>query len=455
MKKVLPMLIVFVLMLTACSNATQGASALPGAGSEVHAATTTPSESSSTAQNQSATTEAPSTPVVVVVADKEITLIVDGEAVTFLDSQPFIDGMETMSPARFIAEALGANVVWDDETQTAEFHKSWQLPPGQYESIVTLVADQADYFVRVKGPDLDATQVLTMDTPVIASGSRIFVLARYLAETLSATAEYDEETQTITINSVEPEYTVASEEAVTVSDTSQSSPAGSVPPTEVSKPTETAKPEGTTKPADPPKVESPTPTPAPTCQYDMNDPNVKKYPIYATAKSAEEFKAGSIGWQSAAEIIAHQKSPDNMIDGQTFYDWRMKPIQEWLDAYVSANGLSYKNKTDYEKTAIIRYLIEDGGNHNGGRLEEMIGLWRPDFQFSSGDCAPRAEALQFLMIAMDFQLIKTVSCTWGEAHATNAYWDSTVSAIRFVDADSFSSWNCFIDELDEWNFILD
>lgn len=193
----------------------------------------------------------------------------------------------------------------------------------------------------------------------------------------------------------------------------------------------------------------------PARQYDMSDPNVKKYPIYATAKTAEEFKAGSVGWQSASEIVASQKDPDNMVDGMTFYEWRMKPIQEWVDAYVSANGLSYKNKTDYEKTAIIRYLLEDGGNRNGGRLEEMIGLWRPNFQFSSGDCAPRAEALQFLMIAMDFELIKTVSCIWGEAHATNAYWDSTVGAIRFVDAESPGSWNCFVDELDEWNFILD
>ena len=210
----------------------------------------------------------------------------------------------------------------------------------------------------------------------------------------------------------------------------------------------------------------------PTHTFDMTDPNVKMYPIYATAKSAKEFQTGmaaigKLNWNSAAETVAIQKNedPDYMIDGKTFYDWRMKPIQEWVDKYLTDNDLSIKGKTDYEKTAIIQQIILDGwhaeqkdgysANGNGGRFEEFIGLWRPGFRFSSGDCVPCAEAIRFLMIAMDFRLFDVVSCIVSEAHATNAYWDDSAKAVRFVDANSFSSWNCFVDELDEWYFYLD
>jgi hypothetical protein len=223
----------------------------------------------------------------------------------------------------------------------------------------------------------------------------------------------------------------------------------SVPPV----PTATQAPTSSSTPDQPPALVKPS------RQYDMNDPNVKAYPIYATAKTAAEFKAGSTvfgNWRSSTETIAIQKNddPDYMMPGPdgtliTFYDWRMKPIQEWVDAYVSANGLSYKNKTDYDKTAIIKHIVENG------RFEEFIGLWRPNFKFTSGDCVPRSEAVNFLMIAMEFELFDSVHCTVNEAHSTNAYWDGEINAVRFIDADlGFGVWNLFIDELDEESFIL-
>jgi hypothetical protein len=373
---------------------------------------------------------------------------VDGKKVVFPDGQPFIDeSSRTLSPARFIGEALGAEVTWDDETQTAKFHKIWQLPPGQYESIVRLTVGKADYTVHVKGPGgLDATETRTMDTTAVNKGDRIYVPARYLAESLSATVEYEPTTRTITIVSVEPEYTAPTAE-----------PSGTTKPADTTKPAETQKPTETQKPAEPtttptqPATETPKPEDSPKQTgraYDMNDPNVKAFLIYATAKSAAELKA-ALGWQSAAEIIANQKDPDNTIDGVLFYDLRMKPIQEWVDTYVAANGLSYKGKTDYQKTAIIKHIVESG------RFEEFIGLWEPGFKFTSGDCAPRANAVRFLMIAMDFKLFGTVSCTVNVAHATNAYWDSEANAVRFVDSDlGFGVWNLYVDELDEMGFTL-
>ena len=112
----------------------------------------------------------------------------------------------------------------------------------------------------------------------------------------------------------------------------------------------------------------------------MDDPNVKAFPIYVTAKNASELKAGDAGWQSAAEIIAAMKNddPDYLIDGMTVYDRNMPRGKEWLDNYLTRNGLSLSGKTDFQKTAIIRQIIADG------LLEEFIGLWQPGFKFTSG-----------------------------------------------------------------------
>jgi hypothetical protein len=165
----------------------------------------------------------------------------------------------------------------------------------------------------------------------------------------------------------------------------------------------------------------------------------------------DELRAGETRWQSAAENIASQKNPDNTIDGQTFYEWRMAPIQAWVDKYLADNGLSTKNKTDFQKVEIIKKIIDDGW------LEEFIGLWRPGFKHDAQDCAARAEAIKFLMIAMDFECFDIVSGLWGSTpHGWNAYWDSGVNAVRFLDANPNANvWNLYVDELDEQTHTLD
>ena len=185
--------------------------------------------------------------------------------------------------------------------------------------------------------------------------------------------------------------------------------------------------------------------------YDMSDPNVIKRPIYTTTNMSD-LPANSPRWKSATEIIAQQKNddPDYMINGMTTYEWHMMPIVSWVDNYVAINGLSYGDKTDFEKTEVIKHIV------NSGRFEEFIGLWRPGFQFTGGDCAPRAEAVHYLMVALNFEMFRTVLCSaGGVAHVTNTYWDSSISAVRFMDAFFSSVWNVYVDELDEQGFILD
>ncbi len=49
---------------------------------------------------------------------------VDGERLDFPDEQPFIDANgRTQTPARFIAEKLGAKVTWNGKEQKAVFEK--------------------------------------------------------------------------------------------------------------------------------------------------------------------------------------------------------------------------------------------------------------------------------------------------------------------------------------------
>jgi opacity protein-like surface antigen len=399
MKKLLAMLVVLALALAVCANAAAAA------------------------------------------ADDGITVMVNGWNIDFPDLKPFVDeNGRTLAPLRPIGEALGLEVAWQEESQEASFSRAEDTEKGpcrrsagftigseQYVVMVSRVDENGEW---VKDQDQEFT-VLAMDTKARLVEGRTCVPVRYLVEAFGFTVAWDAGTRTITVASAESGAAAASD-----------------------------------------VVNPPVTTPAsPARQFDMSDPNVQKRPIYATTKTPEELaeanpKGVSGRWRSATEIIESMKRPDNFVpvalagrEGVNSYDWGMKPVQEWVDNYLVENGLTYEGKTDYEKTAIIRQLCEDGGNNNGGRLEEFIGLSRPNFRFGNndiGDCVSRSDAVYSLMIAMDFRLFSVVNCTVGTAHATNAYWDPTAEAVRFVDGNlSGGVWNLFVDELDEKGFILD
>lgn len=60
-------------------------------------------------------------------ADLPLRVVVDNEEVSFPDAQPFVDSnSRTQTPARFIGEALGATVSWDGALQQAKFVKGSQ-----------------------------------------------------------------------------------------------------------------------------------------------------------------------------------------------------------------------------------------------------------------------------------------------------------------------------------------
>jgi len=213
---------------------------------------------------------------------------------------------------------------------------------------------------------------------------------------------------------------------------------------DVEDPEETASKGTVSTPEPTPKPEAPADPPAATGgrTYDMNDPNVKKYPIYTTATTAAEFKAGSVGFQSAAEIV-------KMMKDQAIYDLNFGPGETWLNNYMSTHGLSWSGKSDYNKTAVIKHIVDNGA------LIDVIRIWDPGFNWAGNDCAPIANAIYSLMGLMDFKLFKTVSCSVnGVAHSTNAYWDDSEKAIRFVDGSGWGVWNHFVDEINSKGFLL-
>jgi hypothetical protein len=95
-----------------------------------------------------------------------------------MDAPPRIIDGRTMVPLRFIAEAMGAKVDWDDETKTATIDLNG----------LTLRVS-----IGVRSPG--------MDVPAIILNDRTMVPLRYISETLGRDVLWNPDTQTIDIAS--------------------------------------------------------------------------------------------------------------------------------------------------------------------------------------------------------------------------------------------------------------
>ena len=110
------------------------------------------------------------------------TAIVNGKAIEN-DVAPLIVNSRTYTPARFVAEALGAKVVWDEKSKTVTITKD--------EIEIILVIDSTIAYVNGEAVKMDASAF-------IADG-RTFTPARFVAENLGAKVEWNEKARTVTI----------------------------------------------------------------------------------------------------------------------------------------------------------------------------------------------------------------------------------------------------------------
>ena len=98
------------------------------------------------------------------------------------DVAPFIDANgRTMVPVRFIAEALDADVRWDDFTSTVAVHKDF--------AVITLQIGSRELTRNNRSR--------MMDTEAVVVADRTFVPVRFIAEAMGLTVDWNEATNTV------------------------------------------------------------------------------------------------------------------------------------------------------------------------------------------------------------------------------------------------------------------
>ncbi len=118
----------------------------------------------------------------------DIYVTVDGTPVTWTDAKPFIDeNSRTLVPLRPIANALGLEVAWNDDTNTAAF------TDGETTVEFAVGSNECHAFLNA----YDMHSYLEMDTTPVIKDSRIFAPARYLAESFHYVVGWNQTTQTV------------------------------------------------------------------------------------------------------------------------------------------------------------------------------------------------------------------------------------------------------------------
>lgn len=107
----------------------------------------------------------------------KLTVTVNGAAVEFPDSQPFIDENErTQIPIRAVAEALDCDVDWNEETQT-----------------VTITKDEKQIIIVIGSPLMQAGEkTVTMDTTARIVDERTYIPVRFVGEALGLEVNWQE-----------------------------------------------------------------------------------------------------------------------------------------------------------------------------------------------------------------------------------------------------------------------
>ena len=110
-------------------------------------------------------------------------VIVKNNLIKF-DAPPYIKGGKTLVPVRAITEGLGAQVTWDEATQSVSIEKDG--------TVVVMTLGSATVFVN----GIPAT----MDVPAEKACARTYVPLRFLAETFGLDVTWDDDTDTIDID---------------------------------------------------------------------------------------------------------------------------------------------------------------------------------------------------------------------------------------------------------------
>ena len=123
----------------------------------------------------------------------DINVTVDGTPVAWTDAKPFIDeNSRTLVPLRPIANALGLEVNWNDDTDTASFTDGI--------TTVDFIVNSPEYRAYMNGYGIYA--YTEMDTKAVIKDSRIFAPARYLAESFQYHVGWEDATKSVSITKI-------------------------------------------------------------------------------------------------------------------------------------------------------------------------------------------------------------------------------------------------------------
>ncbi len=125
----------------------------------------------------------------------KITVLIDGTAVVF-DAEPYIEEGRVLVPFRAIAEALKMNVSWDGETRTVIAMRS-DL------GIVLQIDNEKAFVNKVNAEGVSETSEIILDVPARIKEDRTYIPLRFFSENVGATVEWNGETRTVTITTVQ------------------------------------------------------------------------------------------------------------------------------------------------------------------------------------------------------------------------------------------------------------
>ncbi|MBQ1947797.1 MAG: InlB B-repeat-containing protein, partial [Clostridia bacterium] len=100
-----------------------------------------------------------------------------------IDAAPMIQNDRTMLPIRFIAESLGAEVLWEEETKTVTVKNT--------DKVIKIVIGEAKALVGEEEKELDSAAFI--------ENNRTYLPLRFIAENLGAKVTYAEETREVTV----------------------------------------------------------------------------------------------------------------------------------------------------------------------------------------------------------------------------------------------------------------
>ena len=119
-------------------------------------------------------------------AQSYVKVTLDGNEVYFPDAKPFIDERDrVLVPIRFVSEALGSMVDWENETRTA---------------VIKQNNDEIRYTVYKPIAYING-EMIVMDTYGILKDQRTMVPIRFISELLGCTVVWDDNTSTVVITS--------------------------------------------------------------------------------------------------------------------------------------------------------------------------------------------------------------------------------------------------------------